>query len=148
MTLTASTDPSVTDIARAMLGDLENAWNSGDGQAYGRCYAVDASFVTIRGEHSLDRDAIAAGHAAIFATIYAGSSNQMELLTSWAVADDVIIAVSRNTLTSPGGPLRGTHEAVSTSVLVRNDGDWAIAATHNTLAVPQGPSRPPSSDRS
>lgn len=137
MTLTAATDSSATDIARAVLGDLEKAWNEADGDAYGRAYADDASFVTIRGEHSVGRDSIAAGHAAIFATIYAGSVNRMELLTSRAVSDDVIIAVSRNTLTSTGGPLPGTHAALSTSVLVRDDGDWLIAATHNTLVGPR-----------
>ena len=138
MTLTASTGASVTDIARAVLSDLENAWNTADGQAYGRAYADGASFVNIRGEQSVGRAAIAAGHDAIFATVYAGSTNQMELLSSWAVSDDVIIAVSRNTLTSPRGPLQGTHAALSTSVLVRADGHWHIAATHNTLVGTQG----------
>ena len=43
----------------------------------------------------------------------------MELLGSRELGDGVVVAVSRNTLTAPTGPLQGTHAALSTSVLVR-----------------------------
>ena len=119
-------------IARDVLARLESAWNAGDGTAFGAPYQPDASFVTVRGEMARG-PAIGAGHAAIFATIYADSTNRMELLEAQRIGDDVIIATSRNTLEAPHGPLAGSHEAMSTSVLVRNGDEWRIASTQNTL---------------
>ena len=57
-----------------------------DGPAFAAPFAVDADFVNIRGEHFRGRAAIGAGHAAIFQTIYAGSTNNYELETRAAPA--------------------------------------------------------------
>ena len=119
-------------IARDVLARLEEAWNAGDGTAFGAPYTPDASFVTIRGELAHGPE-IGAGHAQILTSIYAGSTNRMELLDAQRVSDDVIVATSRNTLDAPHGPLAGVHAAMSTSVLVRTGGEWGIAATQNTL---------------
>jgi uncharacterized protein (TIGR02246 family) len=91
--------------------------------------------VTVRGEHLVGRDAIAGGHAGIFATIYAGSVNRMALVRAEQIADGLVLAVSENTLDCPSGPLAGVHRATSTSVLAWRDGDWQVVATHNTLAT-------------
>ena len=123
---------STEQIAGEVLARLEQAWNAGDGNAFGAPYRDNASFVTIRGELAHGAE-IGAGHEQIFATIYAGSTNHMELLEAQRVSDDVIIATSRNTLEAPHGPLAGVHAAMSTSVLVRTEGEWRIAATENTL---------------
>ena len=121
------------EIAGAVLRRLETAWNAGDGDAFGAPYAADATFVNVRGEQHRGRGAIAGGHAAIFATIYAGSTNRMALVDARHVANDVIVATSRNSLDVPGGPLAGTHTATSTSVLLRVEETWQIVVTHNTL---------------
>jgi len=128
-----ASDP--TTVASAVLERLETAWNAGDGDAFGAAYTPDASFVTIRGDHIVGREAIGAGHAGIFGSIYAGSVNRMELVRATELADGVVLAVSANTLDVPAGPLAGRHQAMSTSVVVRStDGeDWAVASTHNTL---------------
>ena len=80
-------------VAREVLGRLEAAWDSADGEAYGAVYADDASFVTVRGVHLTGAAAIAAGHARIFATIYAGSVNHMDLVRAEEIADGVVLAV-------------------------------------------------------
>jgi uncharacterized protein (TIGR02246 family) len=121
------------EIARDVLQRLEDAWNQGDGEAFGAPYLDDASFVTIRGELIHQRPVIAAGHGQIFASTHAGSTNRMELLEAQRISDDVIVATSRNILDAPHGPLAGVHQAMSTSVLVRSDAQWRIAATQNTL---------------
>ena len=134
MSLIAPIEMSATEVvARDVLQRLEDSWNRGDGATFGEAYADDATFVNIRGDYAAGRDAIAAGHAAIFATTHAGSVNRMELIASREIADGVVVTVSRNVLTAPVGPLRGRHAALSTSVLVRAAGEWQIAATHNTL---------------
>ena len=57
-----------------IVGQLEAAWNAMDGAAFAAPFADDADFVNIRGEHHRGKPAIAAGHTAIFKSIYAGSS--------------------------------------------------------------------------
>jgi uncharacterized protein (TIGR02246 family) len=131
----ASTE--ATRVATAVLARLEAAWNDADGAAFGAVYAADASFVTIRGEHIVGSAAIGAGHAGIFATIYADSVNRMALVRADELAPGTVLAISANTLQVPAGPLAGTHRAVSTNLLVRDghDGTWRALVTHNTLVA-------------
>jgi uncharacterized protein (TIGR02246 family) len=130
----STTDSTTADrVAAVVLTRLEDAWNAADGAAFGAAYRPDASFVTVQGLHIEGAEAIGAGHAGIFATIYAGSVNAMQLVSARELADGVVLAVSRHTLQVPAGPLAGTHQAMSTSVLVRDLDGWRVAATHNTL---------------
>lgn len=121
-----------------------SAWTSGraiagaDGTAFGTNYTPDASFVNIRGEHIVGSEAIGAGHAGIFSTIYAGSVNRMELVRATEISDGVVLAISVNTLDCPTGPLAGRHQAMSTNVITRPvDGEepWHIVSSHNTLVT-------------
>ena len=84
--------PELSAADRAALEttvrQLEIAWNAMDGAAFGASFAADADFVNIRGEHFRGRAAIAAGHAAIFKTIYAGSTNHY-------IVEDVPLCVPR-----------------------------------------------------
>ncbi len=115
------------------LDQLERGWNSGDGEAFAAPYAEDAEFVTVQGMRVTGRGPIAAGHQGIFDSVYAGSTISMELLHILEVSDDVRIALSRNTLSVPAGPLAGVRQAMSTSVLRRRGSEWEILSTHNTV---------------
>ena len=59
----------------AIVESLEAAWNAGDAEAFAAPFTVDADFVNVRAEHHRGRAAVAAGHAAILRTVYAGSTN-------------------------------------------------------------------------
>ena len=127
---------TATTVAQEVLERLETAWNTADGVAFGAVYSPDASFVTVRGEHPVGREAIAAGHEGIFRTIYAGSRNHMQLVRAEELADGVVLAVSVHTLDCPTGPLAGRNQAMSTSVITRSgDGQWRITATQNTMVA-------------
>lgn len=125
-------------VALEVLARLEKAWNDGDGEAFGRNFAPEASFVNIRGEHIVGRTGIAAGHAGILTTIYAGSVNRMQLVRAIEVAPGTVAAISVNTLDCPTGPLVGVHQATSTSLIsVPSDGTGRpeIVLGHNTLVT-------------
>ena len=112
---------------------LEDAWNAGDGMAFAEPFSEDADFVTIRGEHLRGRHAIGAGHAGIFRTIYAGSRNRYTIESSRLVRPDVALVHVHAVLDSPAGPLAGRHTARFSLVVTRDQGEWSIAALHNTL---------------
>jgi uncharacterized protein (TIGR02246 family) len=131
-----TTPADLTSVAHQMLSRLEQAWNAGDGAAFGACYASDASFVTVRGDRIVGSAAIGAGHDGIFRSIYAGSVNRMELIETRPLAEGVVLVVSLNTLDVPAGPFAGRHQAFSTNVITRAaDGAWSILSTHNTLVA-------------
>ena len=132
--------PAAEEIARRILERLSEAWNAGDGGAFGEPFAADADFVAIRGDHHHGRDAIGRGHQALFDTIYTGSTVAYALRQARVLADGVIVVPARGQLTAPTGPLVGEHTSTITLVLVRPDqeADWEIAAFHNTLVTPPG----------
>jgi uncharacterized protein (TIGR02246 family) len=135
MTMT-STDPST--IAGPILEQLEQAWNEGDGAAFGAAFADESDFVNIRGEHHRGAANIGHGHQGIFDSIYAGSTVSYELDLARELTPGSILAVATSTLDAPGGPLKGIHNSRMTMVMVEQDDDWAITAFHNTLVVQGG----------
>ncbi len=121
------------------VGRLQAAWNAMDGAAFAAPFAADADFVTIRGEHFRGRPAIAAGHAAIFRTVYAGSTVEMAIETGRLLRPEVALVHVRSRLTAPVGPLAGHHAARFSLVLTKEPGGWEIASLHNTLEAAQEP---------
>ena len=116
-----------------VVDQLEAAWNAGDGDAFGAPFAENADFVNIRGEYISGRRAIAAGHAAIFASIYSGSTNRYTILSSRQLSSEIGLVHVRTELQVPHGPLAGKHSSLFSMVLRRTAGSWEIVAFHNTL---------------
>jgi len=124
-----------------IVRQLEAAWNGMDGSAFAAPFAADADFINIRGEHFRGQAAIAAGHAAIFRTIYARSTNHLTVEGARLLRPEVALVRVHSTLDAPQGPLAGRHEARFSLVLTKERGGWEIAALHNTLAPAPGPPR-------
>jgi uncharacterized protein (TIGR02246 family) len=122
-------------IVSDLLGDLEKAWNAGDGERFAQPFAEDADFVNIRGEHFRTREAIARGHQAIFDTIYKGSVVGYQLVKVRPIVARVLMAHVRGALKVPTGPFAGELRSLFTMVLTQDQNGWHIAAFHNTLVV-------------
>jgi len=119
-----------------IVGRLEAAWNAMDGAAFGAPFAEDADFVNIRADHFRGRPAIAAGHTAIFQTIYAGSTNRYTVETVRQVRPGVALAHVHAEMNAPTGPLAGRHNARFSLLLTKEASGWEIASFHNTLEPP------------
>ena len=137
-------EAAAEEIGRGVIRRLQDAWNAGDGAAFGEPFADDADFVDIRGIHHRGREAIVEGHRGIFATIYRGSRVAYELEQARALGEDVVLAHSQGTLfaLASAGPMAGEHRAMQSLVLVRRGGAWEIAGFHNTLVMQQQPGAP------
>ncbi len=120
----------------SIVGRLEAAWKAMDGSAFAMPFAEDADFVNIRGEHFRGRPAIAAGHTAIFRTIYTGSTVQLTIETVRLLRMDVALMHVQSVLDVPQGPLAGRHRACFSMVLTKEANGWEIAGFHNTLQDP------------
>jgi len=137
----ADLTPSDRVALEGIVGQLEAAWKAMDGSAFAAPFAVDADFVNIRGEHFRGRPAIAAGHSAIFRTIYAGSTTLMTVEAVRQLRPEVALVHVHSQLDAPQGPLAGRHAARFSMVLTKEPGGWEIVAFHNTLEAAQGPPR-------
>lgn len=124
------------EIVSRVAGDLERAWNAGDGDGFARPFTEDADFVNIRGDHFRGREVIARGHQGIFDGIYKGSQVSYEPAGGHSIAPGVRVGHVRGHLRVPSGPLAGELNALATLVLVEQDGQWRIAVFHNTLVAP------------
>lgn len=120
-----------------LVASLESAWNAADGEAFAAPFADDADFVNIRAEHFRGRQAIAAGHAAILHTIYAGSTNRYTVESARLVAPDIALAHVHAVLDVPSGPLTGRMHALFSMLLLRAASGWEIASFHNTMQPPE-----------
>jgi uncharacterized protein (TIGR02246 family) len=132
MPVTVSLDAADRAAIEKLVATLEAAWNAADGDAFD----PDADFVNVRAEHHRGRQAIAAGHAAILRTIYAGSTNHYTVATARLIHDDVAVAHVEAVLDVPSGPLAGRICALYSIVLVRTEPGWQIASFHNTMHPP------------
>ncbi len=133
--------PADRAALETIVRQLEAAWNAMDGSAFAAPFAADADFVNIRGEHFCGQGAIAAGHAAIFRTIYAGSTNHCTVEGARLLRPEVALVRVHSTLDVPQGPLAGRQRARFSLVLTKEGGGWEIAALHNTLEAVPGPPR-------
>ena len=118
-----------------VLRRLQDAWNAGDGAAFGAPMSEDADFVTIRADHLKGRNAIVASHRHIFSAVYAGSRNELSLESARMIGERVALVHARSVLQAPTGPLAGRHEARLSLVLVLESGNWEITSFHITLAT-------------
>jgi len=128
--------PEDRTALESIVGRLEAAWNAMDGAAFAAPFAADADFVNIRAEHLRGRSTIADGHAGIFRTIYAGSTNRYTIETVRLVLNDVALVHVQAVLDVPSGPFAGRNRALFSMVLVRRAPGWQIASFHNTLQPP------------
>jgi uncharacterized protein (TIGR02246 family) len=124
-----------------IVHQLEAAWNAMDGSAFAAPFAAEADFINVRGEHFRGQAAIAAGHAALFQTIYAGSTNRCTVEGARLLRPEVALVRVQSVLDAPHGPLPGRHRARFSLVLTKEGGGWEIAALHNTLEAAPGPPR-------
>jgi uncharacterized protein (TIGR02246 family) len=122
-----------TAMAASHLEQLERAWNTSDGAAFGDAFHEDGEFVDVRGGYHRGVAAIADGHQGLFDSVFAGSSIRYRLETARTVAPGCVIAVAGATLEAPSGPMQGTHRSRLTAAITEAGGHWSIAAFHNTL---------------
>jgi len=124
---------------KEVVKGLEDAWNAANGTGFARYFTEDADFVNIYAMHGKGREAIGRAHDMLLHGVYAQSVvrytvKQQRLLT----ADVALVHIDAH-LSIPQGPMAGEVDALPSAVLVRDAGEWKIAAFHNTLV-----GRPPS----
>jgi len=123
---------------RAIVAEQVVAWNAGDGPAYARHLAPDASFTNLFGMVMYGAPAFAQRHAEILATFYKGTTKQHVIRRIRFVTPDVAIVDIDNQVRGvkamPAGivvPADGIVKTQLMEIFVRRNGRWSIEAYHN-----------------
>ncbi|PYI53745.1 SgcJ/EcaC family oxidoreductase [Paenibacillus flagellatus] len=120
---------------QALMAALVDAWNKGDGAAYGECFTDDADYVTFSGQRMKGSKMIGDVHQRLFDGPLKGS-----VMVSSAVSDpqprfvspDVAIvhATGEVKLAEPAHD-PNDRGSINTNVLVKRNGVWKLTAFHN-----------------
>jgi|GEM_PF-753607 len=147
-TLSASTalaqDAAAEAAIRAIVAEQVVAWNAGDGAAYARHVAPDASFTNLFGMVMYGAPAFVNRHSAILATFYKGTTKRHVVRRIRFVTPDVAIVDIDNEVhgvkAMPAGivvPSDGVVKTQLMEVFVRRGGQWWIEAYHNVDVKPE-----------
>jgi uncharacterized protein (TIGR02246 family) len=122
-----------THSIESVIGGLARAWNNGDALAFAGFFQEDADLVNIHGMHLHGRQAIAGLYDMLFRSIFASSNTALVINTKRYVTKTVALVHARVEFHGSQGKMAGTHNAVSTCLMVRDCSQWQIASLTNTL---------------
>ncbi|MFE7619126.1 SgcJ/EcaC family oxidoreductase [Streptomyces sp. NPDC057496] len=123
-----TTDPAVQ--ITALLRRSQDAWNAGDGAAYGTCFAPDATDVTFVGTIYHGAEEIGRAHQVLFDSFLKGTHLHMEVEEARFLTPDAAVVVTRGEVARKI-PKRLGKRATYT-VVRRPEGGWRIAAVQKT----------------
>jgi uncharacterized protein (TIGR02246 family) len=134
------TDAKDEAAIRAVLAGLVDAWNRGDGAAWGKAFTEDADFTVWNGLYVKGREAIARSHEQIFSTIYKGTKLDMNVRSIRFLRDDVAVVHTEGSVVQKAEAFPSTSQAVPVYIFTKAKGKWLIAVFQNT----KKPSQPDS----
>lgn len=120
------------EAIRALIDQQVKGWAAGDPAAYASVFTADADYITFLGSHYTGRDAIAASYVPLFRRLLKGTRLLIDVTEVRFLTPDVAL-VHANASVVKGARRRNRRTArVNTSVAVRADGRWQLAASQNT----------------
>ncbi|MEU0830391.1 SgcJ/EcaC family oxidoreductase [Streptomyces sp. NPDC005969] len=120
---------TATEIT-AVLHRSQDAWNHGDGAAYGACFTSDATDVTFVGTVYHGADDIGRAHQALFDSFLKGTRLHLEVIETRFLTPDAAIVVTRGEVAKKPPKRLGKR---ATYTFVRDaGGTWRIAAVQKT----------------
>ncbi|GAA3254797.1 SgcJ/EcaC family oxidoreductase [Nonomuraea helvata] len=119
-----------TAAITAVLDRLADAWERGDGAAYGALFTPDATYITYVGTLYVGAQEIGDAHQALFDSFVKGTKLAARTVSIRFTGPDTALVVTRGD-TYKGRP--GKLHKIQTYTLTRQaDGEWKIAAFQNT----------------
>jgi uncharacterized protein (TIGR02246 family) len=125
------------DVAaiKGVLGNLYQAWEAGDADAFVTDYTEDATAI-MPGTYRKSKEEVRQNMAEGFASYLKGSTNIDKLESIRFLGENAAVAVSETSLRFPGETEVPAERMVrATWVLEKRGGTWLLAAYHNSPAV-------------
>lgn len=121
------------DAIRELLDRQVTGWAAADSEAYASVFTPDADYVTFLGSHYKGREAIAASYVPLFKKLLKGSRLNTEITQLRFLTPDVALIHAKAAVVKAAArrPTR-RNTTVNTTIAVRTDGRWLLAASQNT----------------
>ncbi len=125
-----------TDLAaiRAVIEASQDAWNRGDGSAYGACFTADATDVTFVGTVYQGGAEIGRAHQALFDSFLKGTRLSVDIVEIRRYGTDSAVVLTRGE--SAKSTPRKLGKLATYTVVREADGHWRIAAVQKTQRKP------------
>lgn len=124
---------------RELFTSLRDAWNQGDGAAYGDHFSEDADYVTFMGQHIKGKRQIAEVHQWLFKGPLRGSRLEStlpdDLQPRFISLDVAVVHGIGEAKLADSSQDSGDRGSINTNVLVKQQGEWKITAFHNCRIV-------------
>lgn len=117
---------------RDLLDRQAEAWTHGDAEAFAAVFTLDADYVTWLGSHFKGRAAIAASHVPLFEKYLKGTRLDGEITRFRFLTPDVAVVHGKGAVLKGKQRRTRRNTKVQTTVAVRQDGQWLLAAFQNT----------------
>ncbi|WP_225730825.1 MULTISPECIES: SgcJ/EcaC family oxidoreductase [unclassified Nocardia] len=117
---------------RELFQRQSDAWAAGDAKAFSEVFTEDADYITFLGTYHRGRTEIETMHTPLFERFQKGSRLDGAELRFRFLTPDVAIVQSVGALVKGKGKRTKRNTKVQTTVVVRQDGEWRIAAFQNT----------------
>jgi uncharacterized protein (TIGR02246 family) len=120
------------DAIRQLVDRQVKGWDAGNPEAYAGVFTPDADYVTFLGSHYKGREAIAASYVPLFKKLLKGSRLDFEITQLRLLTPDVALIHAKGAVVKGAWRRNRRNTRVNTSVAVRTDGGWLLAASQNT----------------
>jgi uncharacterized protein (TIGR02246 family) len=120
------------DAIRKLVDRQVKGWNAGDPEAYASVFTYDADYVTFLGSHYKGREAIAASYGPLFKGFLMGSRLDFEITQLRFLTPDVALIHAKGAVGKGARRRNRRNTRVNTSIAVRTDAGWQLAASQNT----------------
>jgi uncharacterized protein (TIGR02246 family) len=120
------------DAIRQLVDRQVKGWDAGNPEAYAGVFTPDADYVTFLGSHYKGREAIAASYVPLFKKLLKGSRLDFEITQLRLLTPDVALIHARGAVVKGTWRWNRRNTRVNTSIAVRTDGGWLLAASQNT----------------
>jgi uncharacterized protein (TIGR02246 family) len=121
------------DAIRELIDRQVMGWAAGNAEEYANVFTTDADYVTFLGSHHKGRGAIAASYAPLFKRLLKGSRLEFDIAQLRFLTPDVALVHAKGAVVKGRGRRRPRRNVrVNTTIAVRTDGRWLLAASQNT----------------
>jgi uncharacterized protein (TIGR02246 family) len=120
------------DAIRELIDRQIRCWAAGDAQGYASVFASDADYITFLGSHYKGRAAIAASYGPLFNKVLKGSRLDLQITQLRFLTPDVAIIHAKGAVLKRKRRRGRRSIRVNTTIAVRTDGRWQLAASQNT----------------
>jgi uncharacterized protein (TIGR02246 family) len=117
---------------RALIDLQVTGWDAADPDTYASVFTPDADYVTFLGSRHEGREAIASSYALLFNKLH-GTRLRIQIIKLRYLAPDVALIQARAAVVrQQDSRWNRRGERVNTSIAVRTDDGWRLAASQNT----------------